>query len=131
MFRRPPGFAQHPQRSSFVSLICGAFLAFDLVVLVILAWRVFVVEGNHWSFDNSRLIWALAAQILVLLAIAASRKSSARLITLTATVGVLTLVASWACVEWNLLVPYDQWSKRGMPAPWTRGASSVPSQRSD
>lgn len=104
-----------PQRPSIVSLICGAFLAFDLGVLTILAWRIFVVEGNHWSFDNRILIWVSAAQVLILLAIALSRKSFAGIIRLSFVLGILTLAVSWLCIEWNLVLPYHQWIERGMP----------------
>lgn len=120
-----------PQRSTILTLTCGAFLAINIFILSILTWRVFVVEGNHWSFDHSILIWPLAAQVLGLLTIRITQKNPTGLVTLTSIIGVLTLVASWVCIEWNLLVPYHQWIKRGMPAPWTRGASANQTQVRD
>lgn len=107
-------------QNSFTAILCGVFLSADLIILLIFSWRVFLADANHWSLDNSKLIWPLVVQVLALFTLRLTQTRPRRLLSLTSLIGLLTLAVSWGCIEWNLLVPYEQWLRRGMPDPWTR-----------
>lgn len=73
---------------------------------------------NHVGFSP----WVLLIIPSAVLAIEVCRSAIARRIGWTsanvAASWVLTLAALVAADHWNVLVSYESWIKRGMPAPW-------------
>lgn len=90
-------------------------LALDVSILAVLFWRVVLIPENHWGFDNTCFPWMLVPQLLCLAGLRWIGNERSRCNSVAALLCALTLLASWLCVELNLLLPYELWIRRGMP----------------
>lgn len=73
---------------------------------------------NHVGFSPWLLIAAPAAALLVDLVRLAQTRRVRTSTAIIAAACVLTLGSLLVADRWNVLVPYETWVKRGMPAAW-------------
>ena len=93
-------------------LALGALVLNALIWLAI-SFRVFSYPENHWGLDNRVLIPWFGAQLVAAWVMRKALGRSA-LITFTAA-ALISLIGAVALLQWNVLVPYELWLKRGMP----------------
>jgi hypothetical protein len=91
-----------------------ALIALDAVIWAYLGYRIVSFPENHWGMDNRVLVpfFAIQCALAVLLLRRLPKALSLSLLLVSA----LSVAASSTLVSSNVLLPYELWLKRGMPA---------------
>jgi hypothetical protein len=98
----------------YTTALMWSALGADALIWLVIAHRVLRYPVNHWGFDVRWLAVVFVVQVTA--AVVVRRGAPRTLVASVIAAGVLAAAGSWALVEWNVLVPYELWLKRGMPA---------------
>ena len=84
----------------------------------ILAWRISTSE-NHWAID-CRWLWVLSGAAIGWCGIGVMSRRAPKSLPVCMLVGAVLLAGLvFLADHYNLLVEYERWVGRGMPARWT------------
>ena len=97
-----------------ISQLAGALLALDTAIWMYLSFRIVSFPENHWGIDTRLLVLFFAVQCVLALLLARRLPKTLRIALVL--VSALSVAVSVTLISANVLLPYELWLKRGMPA---------------
>lgn len=97
------------------TIIAGALLASDGLILLLLAVRIATSNVNHWGLETSLLSIPMVLSIAWAVIESAVTRKISSINAFLLVVALLSLASLWLADRLNILVPYEAWLRRGMP----------------
>ena len=97
-----------------MNVAARALIALDAAIWAYLGYRIASFPENHWGLDNRLLVPFFAVQCA--LAVVFVRRVPRSLALALLLVSALSAAGAATLISANVLLPYELWLKRGMPA---------------